>query len=132
MSRLHESGARKIPVHITVDMALLDRIDAEAEQAGYSRSEFIRRMIESGMAVGAKRERTPRPRTEKVVVAGREFTYTVERDRHWWGAQVAELPGCWSQGRTLTELREMVADAIESVLIVRGEIPDNAAASPAV
>lgn len=65
--------------------------------------------------------------TEKVKVAGRSFTVTIEQDPEdgWWVGLVDELPGCGSQGQTLEELREMVADAIRGYLIVRGEIPED-------
>lgn len=68
------------------------------------------------------------PRTEKVQVAGRKFTVTMEQDPEdgWWVGLVKELPGCGSQGGTLDELREMVEDAIREYLIARGEIADDA------
>ena len=64
------------------------------------------------------------PRSEKVAVAGREFTVTMEQDPEdgWWVGLVKELPGCGSQGSTLEELREMVADAIREYLIARGDV----------
>jgi predicted RNase H-like HicB family nuclease/DNA-binding transcriptional MerR regulator len=66
-------------------------------------------------------------RTEKVTVAGRSFTVTIEQDPEdgWWVGLVDELPGCGSQGTTLEELREMVVDAIRGYLIVRGEIAED-------
>lgn len=129
MGRLQDVAQRKVPIHITVDTSLLGEIDETALQLGETRSELVRRMITDGLR--RQRRHAPEPRLERIVIAGRQFTYTAERDGAWWGAQVEELPGCWSQGKTLAELREMVADAIESVLIARGDIPDNAVAPPA-
>jgi DNA-binding transcriptional MerR regulator len=64
------------------------------------------------------------PRTEKMMVAGRRFAVTMEQDPEdgWWVGLVKELPGCGSQGSTLEELREMVADAIREYLIARGDV----------
>jgi len=71
-------------------------------------------------------------RTEKVTVSGRTFTVTIERDPEdgWWVGLVDELPGCGSQGSTLEELRDMVADAIRSYPIVRGEIGEDGEEGP--
>ncbi|MBM3474268.1 MAG: type II toxin-antitoxin system HicB family antitoxin [Armatimonadetes bacterium] len=44
----------------------------------------------------------------------------------WWVGLVEELPGCGSQGSTLEECREMVADAIHEYLIARGDVPAHA------
>ena len=65
---------------------------------------------------------------EEILVAGRQFTVTVEQDPEdgWWIGLVDELPGCGSQASTIEELRDMVADAIEGCLIARNELPDNA------
>ena len=71
-------------------------------------------------------------RVEKVAVAGREFTVSIEKDGKWWIGSVEELPGCGSQGETLEELREMVADAVEGYLIVRGDIADSASTAASI
>ena len=130
MSRLQDVTQRKVPIHITVDMPLLGQIDETAGRLGRTRSDLVRQMIVDGLA--RDRGAVPKPRVETVSVAGRLFHYTVERDGAWWGGVVEELPWCWSHGKTLAELREMVADAIEGVLIVRGEIPESATNSAAV
>ena len=130
MSRLQDMTQRKVPIHITVDMPLLGQIDETAGRLGRTRSDFVRQMIVDGLA--RQHGAMPKPRVETVSVAGRVFHYTVQRDGTWWGGLVEELPGCWSQGKTLAELREMVADAIEGVLIVRGEIPESATNTSAV
>jgi DNA-binding transcriptional MerR regulator len=68
------------------------------------------------------------PRTERVKVAGRRFTVTMEQDPEdgWWVGLVQELPGCGSQGGSLEELRHMVADAIHGYLVARGDISEDA------
>lgn len=48
---------------------------------------------------------------------GSAMTYTVlvyqdQEDGGYW-ATVAELPGCYTQGETLDEVRENIVDAIE-------------------
>jgi predicted RNase H-like HicB family nuclease len=113
-----------------MDLALLAKIDRQAAEAGTTRSELIRQALRERFAEGGRADRPAR--REKIAVAGRKFTFTIERDRHWWIASVEELPGCGTQGRTLKELRAMVADAIEGYLIVRGDIPDHAASASAV
>ena len=71
--------------------------------------------------------------TSAVVVAGRKYTVTVEQDPEdgWWVGLVKELPGCGSQGSTLAELREMMADAIREYLIARGDLADDQEDAPA-
>jgi len=121
---------RKVPIHVMMDMALLSRIDAQAAETGTTRSELIRRTLEERFARGSAE--VSEQRREKIVVARREFTLRIERDGKWWIGSVEELPGCGSQGRTLKELRTMVADAIEGYLIVRGDIRDNATPSGSI
>jgi DNA-binding transcriptional MerR regulator len=71
------------------------------------------------------------PRAEKIVAAGREYTIIMEQDPEdgWWVGLVKELPGCGSQGGSLDELREMVADAIREYLIARGDLATDAQAA---
>jgi len=85
-------------------------------------------------SVSAALEAATAPRTEKLQVAGRKFTVTMEQDPEdgWWVGLVKELPGCGSQGGTLEELREMVKDAIHEYLIARGDIAENAQNTQAV
>ena len=117
-------GRRKLPVNITMDADLLARLDEAAAEAGVTRSELIRQLAEERLS-----RRTAR--VERVIVAGREFTVSITRDRKWWIGSVEELPGCGSQGRTMDELLDMVTDAIQGYLIVRGDIPDHARTPPA-
>jgi predicted RNase H-like HicB family nuclease len=67
-------------------------------------------------------------RTETLSVDERRFTVTLEQDPQdgWWVGLVEELPGCGSQGGTLAECREMVADAIHEYLVARGDVPAHA------
>ncbi len=64
------------------------------------------------------------PREEKIRVLGRTFTMRLAQDPEdgWWIGTVNGLPGCGSQGRSVAELRNMVADAVKEYLIVRGDI----------
>jgi len=82
-------------------------------------------------SVRAALEHATAPRTEKLQVAGRKFTVTMEQDPEdgWWVGLVKELPGCGSQAGSLDELREMVKDAIHEYLIARGDIADDAQAT---
>ncbi len=75
--------------------------------------------------------RATSPLTEELVVAGLTFTVTMVQDPEdgWWVGLVQELPGCGSQGRSLAELREMVADATREYLIARGDLSEDGRAS---
>jgi predicted RNase H-like HicB family nuclease len=63
--------------------------------------------------------------TQRVAVDQRRFTVTFQRDAEdgWWVGLVKELPGCGSQGGTLEECREMLADAIREYLVATGDVP---------
>ena len=73
-------------------------------------------------------EETTSPRTESMAVDGGRFTVTMEQDPEdgWWVGLVEELPGCGSQGSSLDDLREMVADAIHEYLVARGDVAADA------
>ena len=45
----------------------------------------------------------------------RVVTWILKRDPEsgWYVGSVAELPGCYTQGKTLPELRENMAEALE-------------------
>jgi predicted RNase H-like HicB family nuclease len=47
------------------------------------------------------------------------FTAIIERDRDWYIAYCAEIPGANGQGRTKKEARESLAEAIKLVLADR-------------
>jgi len=47
----------------------------------------------------------------------REFTVLIERDEDGWlVGSVVELPGCFTQAKTLDELMERIQEAIEAYL----------------
>ena len=75
-----------------------------------------------------KVEETTSPRSESMTVDGRQFTVTTEQDPEdgWWVGLVKELPGCGSQGSSLDDLTEMVADAIHEYLVARGDVATHA------
>jgi predicted RNase H-like HicB family nuclease len=68
------------------------------------------------------------PHQETIEVAGRSFIVQMQQDPEdgWWVGDTLDLPGAVSQGATLEELRYMMADAIECILIVRGELAEDA------
>ena len=46
-----------------------------------------------------------------------QFKVLIEQDeKGWYVASVPELPGCYTQGRTLEQVRERIREAIELVL----------------
>ena len=48
-----------------------------------------------------------------------EFTAVIERDGDWYIAYCPEIPGANGQGKTITEVRKNLADAIELILEYR-------------
>ncbi|MCH8275014.1 MAG: type II toxin-antitoxin system HicB family antitoxin [Armatimonadetes bacterium] len=51
-----------------------------------------------------------------------ELTIIFEKgDSGWWVATIPEVPGAVSQGRTKTEARQMVLDALRELMAVRRE-----------
>jgi len=53
----------------------------------------------------------------------KEFTVLIERDEDGWLiGSVIELPGCYTQAKTLDELMKRIKEAIEAYLDVQ-EIP---------
>lgn len=46
----------------------------------------------------------------------------VEDEDGWWVAEIPELPGCISQGRSYAEAVENIADAAWGLLKAQGEI----------
>jgi predicted RNase H-like HicB family nuclease len=66
----------------------------------------------------AREARVETPVTEQVEVEGKLYTFRIEKDGKWFVGVCDEIPGwCASQGRTLDELRLMVADAIRECLL---------------
>lgn len=51
-----------------------------------------------------------------------EFTVVFERgDGDWWIATALEIPGAFSQGKTIDEAREMLMDAIRELMLAERE-----------
>ncbi len=50
------------------------------------------------------------------------FNAIFERDGDWWVATAIEIPGAFSQGKTIDEARENLVDAIHELLMVRREL----------
>ena len=46
----------------------------------------------------------------------REFTAVIEKHGRWYIAYVEEIPGVNTQGRTLTEARENLKEALQLIL----------------
>jgi len=78
--------------------------------------------------VREKVEAATQQRTETIRVDDRDFTVTIEQDPEdgWWIGLVDQLPGCGSQGRTLDQLRDMLADAIHTYISVQSEMAEHA------
>ena len=51
-------------------------------------------------------------------------------DDGWWVAEVAEVPGAISQGRTKEEAREQVLDALSELMEARRELALKAVTEP--
>jgi predicted RNase H-like HicB family nuclease len=48
-----------------------------------------------------------------MVAPMKTFTVVYERDEaNWWVADVPDVPGCHTQGRTVEEARERILDAL--------------------
>jgi predicted RNase H-like HicB family nuclease len=54
----------------------------------------------------------------------RTFTAVYEKIGDWYAAYIQELPGAHSQGRTLSETREHLREAIELLLQSNREIAE--------
>ena len=65
----------------------------------------------------AREARVETPVTEQVEVEGKLYTFRIEKDGKWFVGFCDEVPWCASQGKTLEELRFMVADAIHECLL---------------
>lgn len=51
-----------------------------------------------------------------------KFTAVFERDGDWWIGYVEELPGANTQGRTLSEARENLKEAVALVIEANREL----------
>jgi predicted RNase H-like HicB family nuclease len=50
------------------------------------------------------------------------FHAVFEQSGEWWVATAVEIPGAFSQGRTIDEARENLLDAIRELLLARREL----------
>lgn len=48
-----------------------------------------------------------------------EFNAVFERDGDWWVATAVEIPGAFSQGKTLEEARENLLDAVRELILAQ-------------
>ena len=51
-----------------------------------------------------------------------KFTAVFEQDGDWWIGYLEELPGANTQGRTLSEARENLKDAVRSLIAANREL----------
>ena len=51
-----------------------------------------------------------------------QITAVYEQKGDWWVAWVEEIPGANTQGRTLDEARENLADAVQELFAARREL----------
>lgn len=60
-----------------------------------------------------------------------QFKVIIEQDENgWFVASVPELPGCYTQGKTLEQVRERIKEVIELVLESDQDIKKNKLQSP--
>lgn len=53
-----------------------------------------------------------------------QFHAQYEKDGDWWIASAVEIPGAFSQGKTLDEARENLMDAVRELMLARRELAD--------
>jgi len=53
-----------------------------------------------------------------------QFHAIYERDGDWWVATAVEIPGAFSQGKTIEEARENLLDAVRELVIARRELAE--------
>lgn len=60
-----------------------------------------------------------------------EFKVIIEQDENgWYVASVPELPGCYTQGKTLEQVRKRIKEVIELVLESDQEVKRDKLSSP--
>ena len=60
-----------------------------------------------------------------------QFHAIYERDGDWWVASAVEIPGAFSQGRTVEEARANLLDAIRELMLARRELAEQDVAGKA-
>lgn len=53
-----------------------------------------------------------------------EFNAVFERDGKWWVATAVEIPGGFSQGKTLDEARANLLDAVRELILAQREMTE--------
>jgi predicted RNase H-like HicB family nuclease len=56
-----------------------------------------------------------------------QFTSVIEKRGEWYVAYIEELPGVNTQGRTLTEARRNLKDALKLIIAANRELPASSA-----
>lgn len=51
-----------------------------------------------------------------------QFNAVYERDGEWWVATALEIPGAFSQGKTMDEARKNLLDAVHEVILAQREL----------
>ncbi len=58
-----------------------------------------------------------------------QFHAIYERDGDWWVASAVEIPGAFSQGKTIEEARENLLDAVRELMLARRELAEQEVSS---
>ncbi len=53
-----------------------------------------------------------------------QFHAIFEKDGKWWVASAVEIPGAFSQGKTVEEARVNLLDAVRELMIARRELAE--------
>ena len=51
-----------------------------------------------------------------------EFNAVFEKDGDWWVATAVEIPGGFSQGKTLEEARDNLLDAVKEMILAQRDL----------
>jgi len=51
-----------------------------------------------------------------------QFNAVYERDGEWWVATAVEIPGGFSQGKTIDEARENLLDAVRELILAQRQL----------
>ncbi len=53
-----------------------------------------------------------------------QFHAIFEKDGQWWVASAVEIPGAFSQGKTIEAARENLLDAVRELMVARRELAE--------